>query len=128
MARKITFGAYLRACRIKAGYGLLAFAEEIGMRPSNLSNVEHSRIPPPQDPDVLETMARALRLSEAGRRRLADLAVAHKTALPPDVARFAARHRAIPVLLRTVKDRRLTAKEVKEVAAFIERRYRKRAR
>ncbi len=127
MARKTTFGEYLRACRIESGYGLRAFAEEIGMQPSNLSNVEHGRIPPPQDSDMLATMGRVLRLSEAQRRRLADLAVAHKTALPPDVARFAARHRAIPVLLRTIKDSQLTPKEVRDVAAFINRRYRKRA-
>jgi hypothetical protein len=59
------------------------------MQPSNLSNVEHGRISPPQDLGTLTRLAEVLGFQEGSkeRERLFDLAVSHKkSALPPDVA------------------------------------------
>jgi len=41
------FGEYLRQLRLDAGFGLRAFAETVGMKPSNLSRLETGRIGPP---------------------------------------------------------------------------------
>jgi len=126
MARRETFGEYLRACRLKAGYGLRVFAEAIEMRPSNLSNVEHGRIPPPQDLGTLIRTADALGFPEGSRERerLFDLAVAHKQQkLPADVAAFAARTPGIPVILRTLQNRRLTKKQIENLTRYINRRF-----
>ena len=122
MTQRGSFGAYLRECRLKAGYGLRSFAEAIDMQPSNLSNVEHDRGTPPQDPAALATIADTLGLLEGSkeRTRLFDLAVAHKQpALPPDVAAFAAKTPGIPVLLRTIENRRLTREDLARLTDHI---------
>jgi len=125
MARRETFGEYLRACRLKAGYGLRVFAEAIEMRPSNLSNVEHGRIPPPQDLGTQTRIADALGFPEGSkeRERLFDLAVAYKQKLPADVAAFAAKTPGIPVILRTLQNRRLTKRQVEDLTRYINRRF-----
>ncbi|MBI2163810.1 MAG: helix-turn-helix domain-containing protein [candidate division NC10 bacterium] len=125
MGRRETFGEYLRACRLKAGYGLRVFAEAIEMQPSNLSNVEHGRLPPPQDLGTLTRIAEALGFPEGSkeRERLFDLAVAAKgQKLPADLAAFAAKTPGIPVILRTLQNRRLSRKEIEDLTQYINRR------
>jgi transcriptional regulator with XRE-family HTH domain len=125
MGRRETFGEYLRACRLKAGYGLRVFAEAIEMQPSNLSNIEHGRLPPPQELGTLTGIAEALGFPEGSkdRERLFDLAVAAKRQkLPADVAAFAAKTPGIPVILRTLQNRRLSRKEIEDLTRYINRR------
>ncbi len=111
MGKPSTFGEYLRACRLEAGYGLRAFAEAIEMQPPNLSNIEHGRANPPQDKTTLTKIADSLGLRGGARHLLFDLAVAHKPGtLPADVADFAGKTPGVPVLLRTLADRRLSPK------------------
>src|SRR5262245_66128125 len=114
MTKRETFGEFLRAQRLRAGLGLRAFAEVAGLQPSNLSNIEHGRIAPPQDKATLEEFASLLGLTpgSAEWEKLFDLAVAGKDRLPADVAAFAARTPGIPVLLRTIEKRGLTPAEL----------------
>ena len=77
---------------------------------------------------LLARIAEMLGMPEGSeeRERLHDLAVAHKKgALPADVASFAARTPGIPVILRTVKNRRLTEREIIDLAEYINRRFKK---
>lgn len=123
MVKRQTFGEYLRACRLKAGMGLRTFAEASGMKPSNVSAIEYGRQAPPQSEAVLRRLADALGLPAASeeRRRLADLAVKHKPGtLPPDVAAFAGRTAGIPVLLRTIENKRLTKADLKRLAEYVD--------
>jgi transcriptional regulator with XRE-family HTH domain len=116
-----TFGEFLRARRLRAGLGLRAFAEAAGMQPSNLSNVERGRIPPPQDKATLEGLAELLGMSDEERARLFDLAVAGRDRLPADVAAFAARTPGIPVLLRTIENRGLKRAELEKLTDYVNR-------
>ena len=126
MGSQQTFGEFLRACRLRAGYGLRSFAEAIDMRPSNLSNIEHGRANPPQDRDALTRLADTLGLRGAERHRLFDLAVKHKPgALPADVADYAGRNPGIPVLLRTIAGRRLTRKDLDALVEHVKEQGRK---
>jgi transcriptional regulator with XRE-family HTH domain len=123
MGKRQTFGEYLRACRLKAGMGLRTFAEAAGMKPSNVSAIEYGRPAPPQSEAVLRRMADALGLPLASeeRRRLAYLAVKHKVgALPPDVAAFAGRTPGIPVLLRTIENKRLSKADLKRLTEYVD--------
>lgn len=123
---KSNFGAFIRERRLAAELGLRRFAEMIGMLPSNLSNIEHGRLNPPQDPEMLKRIANALDMQRgtANWARLHDLAVAHKdAALAPDVAQYAARAPGVPLLLRTIADRRLTEAELEKLAEYIESQY-----
>ncbi len=119
------FGEFLRAQRLRAGFGLRAFAEAAGMQPSNLSNMEHGRIPPPQDRTTLEGLAELLGLADDERARLFDLAVAGRDRLPADVAAFAAQTPGIPVLLRTIENRGLKRAELEKLTEYVNRLRRK---
>jgi transcriptional regulator with XRE-family HTH domain len=129
MAKTMTFGEFLRAQRLKAGLGLRAFAEAAGLQPSNLSNIEHGRIPPPQDREILNRIADLLNLVEesADRATLFDLAVRGRDRLPADVAAFAARTPGIPVLLRTIENRGLSQTELARLTKYVNRLRRKKA-
>lgn len=115
------FGEFLRAQRLRAGFGLRTFAEAAGLQPSNLSNIEHGRIPPPQDKATLEGLAELLGLTGDECGRLFDLAVAGRERLPADVAAFAARTPGIPVLLRTIENRGLSREELEKLAKYVNR-------
>jgi transcriptional regulator with XRE-family HTH domain len=129
MAKTITFGEFLRTNRLKAGLGLRAFAEAAALQPSNLSNMEHGRIAPPQDREILDRIADLLNLPEgsAERATLFDLAVRGRGRLPADVATFAARTPGIPVLLRTIENRGLSEKELARLTKYVNRIGRKKA-
>jgi transcriptional regulator with XRE-family HTH domain len=120
------FGQFLRRLRLEKGHGLRVFAEKVAMQPSNLSNIELGRLKPPQDPETLAKIAEALGLEpNSGEwNGLHELAVAHKEgALAPDLAAYAGKTPGIPVLLRTIADRRLVAEELEELRDYIESRY-----
>lgn len=119
-----TFGGCLRELRLKAGYGLRRFAVETGFQPSNLSNLERGKLRPPREAERLGQIAEALGLLEGTRDwvRFFDLAAdAQKAPLPADVEGYALRHKAIPVLLRTAKAKKLTDREFRELADYINR-------
>jgi transcriptional regulator with XRE-family HTH domain len=122
-----TFGEYLRALRLRVGVGLRAFAEAAAMQPSNLSNLEHGRLNPPQDKETLDQLAELLGLETGSpaRARLFDLAVAGRDRPPADVAAFAARTPGIPVLLRTIENRGLSEEELRQLTARIRARRRR---
>ncbi len=131
MGRRQSFGEYLRACRLKAGFGLRIFAEAAGMKPSNLCAIEYGRQAPPQGAAALGQIADALGLPNGSRdrQRLFDLAVAHKKgALPPDVAAFAAQTPGVPVLLRTIANKRLTRQDLQRLTEYVNSQLGKRAR
>ena len=109
------FGSYLRSLRLKAGYGLRRFAAQVGYQPSNLSNLERGKLPPPRDPQVLEELADALSLAEgsAEREKFFDLArEALDVPLPADVERYARSRKAVTVLLRAARDKHLTDEDL----------------
>ncbi|MBI3109314.1 MAG: helix-turn-helix domain-containing protein [Candidatus Rokubacteria bacterium] len=124
MAQEETFGEFLRAQRLKAGFGLRAFAEAAGMQPSNLSNLEHGRLAPPQEKSTLDALAELLGLAPGSeeRARLFDLAVASRERLPADVASFAARTPGIPVLLRTIENKGLGKKDLERLTEYVTKR------
>jgi transcriptional regulator with XRE-family HTH domain len=129
MERGQSFGEFLRACRLRAGYGLRSFAEAIDMQPSNLSNIEHGRANPPQDREVLTRVADTLGLRGSERHQFFDLAVKHKPgALPADVADYVGKNPGIPVLLRTIAGRRLTRKDLDALVDHVKEQGRKAAR
>ena len=129
MAKTMTFGEFLRSHRLKAGFGLRAFAEAAGLQPSNLSNIEHGRIAPPQDREILNRIADLLNLSEESPERatLFDLAVKGRDRLPADIAAFAARTPGIPVLLRTIENRGLSQEELAQLTKYVNRLRQKKA-
>ena len=122
----LTFGAYLRQKRLEKGFGLRSFARRIGMDASNLSNIERGKIKPPRGEYLLSIIAEALgfRLDDPERKELFDLAVEDiPDRIPADIAGYAAEVRLIPVLLRTIADKRLTEEQIRKLADRINEEY-----
>lgn len=116
--KKIAFGKLLRDFRVKRGFGLRAFAKKAGMQPSNLSFIENGRVPPPQDESILFRMASLLGLKKGTSEwgSFFDLAVeGRKNRLPADIAADREMRDLLPVMLRTVANRKLKASDLKQL-------------
>jgi transcriptional regulator with XRE-family HTH domain len=120
------FGMFLRQARLRAGYGLRAFAFAVGLQPSNLSNIERGKISPPQAAERLRLMAEALGIIEGSAEwnKLFDLAAQYKEGtLPPDIKEVASSKKGIPILLRTVDNKKLTEKQLRELTEYVNKHF-----
>jgi transcriptional regulator with XRE-family HTH domain len=120
------FGKFLRKLRLEAGFGLRAFAEATGMKPSNLSRLETGRLRPPASAEPLARIAAALGLDEASPefRKLNDLAAQAKPGrVAPDVQDYAAQQPGVPLLLRTAKGKQLDEGQFRRLAEYIEKHF-----
>jgi transcriptional regulator with XRE-family HTH domain len=104
------WGDFVRRKRLGMGYGLRRFAELVGMLPSNYNHMEKGRMSPPQSNAKLDEIAKLLGIAPGSTEyhKFMDLAVASKDKLPVDVEAYAKENKLIPVLLRTLKNRRMT--------------------
>lgn len=121
-----TFGGLLKKIRVEeADIGLRAFADLINMKPSNLSNIERDRIPPPASRKAIDGISDALGLPRGDPRRekLFDLAAKAKNRIPADVADAVKGQPGIPVLVRTVANKQLSEKKLRELAEYIKKFY-----
>ena len=118
----VTFSAYLKQLRLERGYGLREFARIIDMQPSNLSNLERGKLPPLRHKESLEVISDALGLSDDDPRRkeLFDLAVAGTPdRLPADLVSYAAEVKVIPLLLRTIAEKKLSESQIRQLTQDI---------
>lgn len=121
-----TFGGMLRRIRIEeADIGLRAFADLINMKPSNLSNIERDCIPPPASRKAIDRICDALGLpkNDSRREKLFDLAAKAKNRIPADIAEAVKEWPGIPVLVRTVANKQLSEKKLRELAEYIKKFY-----
>ena len=99
--------------------GLEWVARLVGLLPSNYNHMEKGRTPPPQDRARLDQISEVLGLG-AGTGEYADLfdlAVAGKDKLPADVADFAKNNEMVPVLLRTLANRKLSKSQFSDLVS-----------
>ena len=117
-----TFGEWLKSRRAQRKLTLRVFAQKAGIDPGNLSRYERGLIPPPQDEAVLERVGHALGLSPGSRewKEMVDLAAVGAGRLPPDVANDPELLKALPVLFRTVKGKKLSREELIRLARRIQ--------
>jgi len=122
-----SFGQLLKKIRIeKANIGLRRFAELVELQASNLSNIERGKIPPPANSKTLNCICDTLGLSKSDplRVKLFDLAAQYKSKrIPADVADIIKQNAGVPVLVRTVDNKQLSEKKLKDLAKYIEEHY-----
>ena len=109
----MNWGEFVRQKRLEAGLGLRQFAGLIGILPSNYNHMEKGRMSPPQDKARLDQIAAVLAIEPGSEdyHALMDLAVQEKDKLPADVEAYAKQNRLVPVLLRTLDNRKLSEEE-----------------
>ena len=117
-----SFGEWLKSRRAERKLTLRTFAEMARIDPGNLSRYERGGIAPPQDEAVLERIGRALGLSpDSGEwKEMIDLAAVGAGRIPPDVARDPELLKALPVLFRTLKGKKLSGEELIRLARRIQ--------
>jgi transcriptional regulator with XRE-family HTH domain len=109
----MNWGELVRQKRLEAGLGLRQFASQIGILPSNYNHMEKGRMSPPQDKQKLDQISETLGIpiGSSDYIKLMDLAVAGKDKLPADVEEYAKSNLLVPVLLRTLNDKKLSDEE-----------------
>jgi transcriptional regulator with XRE-family HTH domain len=120
------FGQLLKKIRVEeANLGLRNFAELVELQPSNLSNIERGKIPPPANKETLDRICDTLGLSPTDPRRaeLFDLAVEDSKRVPADIATAIKENEGVPVLVRTVANKQLSDEKLRELAKYIEENY-----
>ena len=127
MQTEQSFGQLLKKLRIeKANIGLRRFAELVELQPSNLSNIEQSKIPPPANSKMIKRICDTLGLSKSDplRSKFFDLAAPYKSnRIPADVADIIKENAGVPVLVRTVANRQLSENKLRELAEYIKEHY-----
>jgi len=120
--RGSTWGEFVRALRLQAGYGLRTFAALLGYQPSNYSNMETGRAKPPKDAGRLREIAETLGITEGTKdwHSFHDLAAkAQKAPVPADVAEYAATRPIVPLLLRTTEGKKLSDRQIRELIDYV---------
>jgi len=110
------FGELLKEFRIKRGETLREFCLKHGFDPGNMSKVERGLLPPPAH-EKLETIAIGLGL-QAGAEdwdRLFDAASVERGQLPAYVLSNEQLLEKLPVFLRTLNNKKLTADKLDEL-------------
>lgn len=99
----MTFGEFVKEKRQTMGITLRAFAEELNIAPSYVSDIEkHKRNAPSQE--ILERMAIILHLSEIDKNKLFDLAAASKNTIADDITGYVGGNPNVRVALRKAKE------------------------
>jgi transcriptional regulator with XRE-family HTH domain len=111
----MTFGKFLKEKRLRANFGLRAFAAIVALQPTNLSALEHDRRKPPTDETKLREIAEKLGLQENTKDWATFFDLAREADELPADLRHMANRGLVPALLRTVDNRQLTNKEMEKL-------------
>lgn len=113
------FKVLLKTYRLRARYGLRQFAELLGEIPSNYAAMESGRRGPWQTQEKLRRVADLLGLEEGSRDwDTFFLSAGRNGGMPPDIEPML-EEPMIPVLLRTVKNKRLTEDDLRRLVEAI---------
>lgn len=107
MRDEITFGAFIRSKRLESDpyISLRRMAELLDISPVYMSNIEVGRKPAPKE-DVLENLARILKLDKRELEIMYDLAAESKNyvAVPGDLPEYISANEYARIALRMAKD------------------------
>ena len=111
------FGEFFKTKRQALGLTLREFCLKHKLDPGNLSRLERSLLPPPQDRKLLEEYAKYLEMrpGTADWYTFFDLAAAAKGRLPDDLMEDEAVVAKLPLVFRTLRGKRLTDKQLNEL-------------
>lgn len=122
---KERFGGYLKKLRLEKRIGLREFARLIGILPSNLCHIESGKHSVPQNPEFLKKVVKTLGLKESDSEteKLYNLATKHGE-IPADVREYMCEQDimgALPVMARTIKNKKLTRKDIEKLIEDIKK-------
>jgi len=117
------FGELFKGYRVASTQTLRNFCVEHGFDPGNISKLERGIMPPPQSEAKLRQYAEALKLPAGSEefREFVDLGLSCAGQIPSDIMADEDLVRKLPVLLRTVSGKKLSAKELDRLVEEIRR-------
>lgn len=117
------FGLFFKAIRKEKKITLRQFCKVASADPGNISKMERSVWPPPQDKQILERYARALEIKEGSDEwyHFFDLAAADCGIVPQDLMEDEKVVEMLPVFFRTLRGQKPTEEEMKDLAELIRR-------
>ena len=116
----ITFGEFVKKTRLANRVSGREAADAVGMLPSNFSKLEHGLLNPPKDGEKQKALANAIGLKEAdARTKFFDLAGEALNAVPADIAEIISEEDALPLLLRTIGNKRLSKAAIKRLVEIV---------
>jgi transcriptional regulator with XRE-family HTH domain len=102
-----TFGSFIRRKRLQSDpyISLRKLAELLDISPVYMSNIETGRNPAPKE-DILETLARILKLNKQEQEQMYELAAETKsyTAVPGDLPEYITANEYARIALRVARD------------------------
>jgi len=118
-----SFGAFLKSLRKKKKITLREFCLKASADPANISRIERSTMPPPQDPEILERYAKALGITAGSNEwyTFFDLAAADRGIIPKDLMSDPEVVRMLPVFFRTLRGQKPTEEEMRKLADKIKK-------
>ena len=117
------FGELLKLLRLEKEISLRELAKKSGNDVAYLSRLERSIVCPPQKKEIIESIIKVLGVSKEQQQKLYDLADSENGDYPKDVKDKLTQFEAIPILLRTINNKKLSDEEIKELANRINKEY-----
>ena len=93
-----TFGSFLREIRESRGISNRALANQIGIAPGYMNDIEKGRRNPP--PGRLERIAAVLRMTQEEKAKMYDLAGNARNEIPDDITEYLKGHEAAQAVIR----------------------------
>jgi transcriptional regulator with XRE-family HTH domain len=123
MAIAKTFGELFKSKRISNGLTLREFCRINGFDPGNVSKIERGLFQPPQSKEMLLKYASALGIKEGTEEWLTfcDLAITSAGKIPDDIVSNQELMNALPVLFRTVRNKKLAKEDLGKLIKSIKR-------
>ena len=111
----VTFGDFVKDCRIKQNITLREFCRLNDLDPSNWSKIERGLLSPPRSKQVLTAIAKSLNMSSDSEdfKTLLDLAAISQ--IPSHLLSDQSILEKLPVFFRTLRGEKPTRKELEKI-------------
>jgi transcriptional regulator with XRE-family HTH domain len=118
-----SFGEFFKSLRKKKRITLREFCIRASADPANISRLERSAMPPPQDTDILERYAKALDIKVGSNDwyTFFDLAASSRGIIPKDLMSDQEVVKMLPAFFRTLRGQKPTEDEMRKLADKIRR-------
>ena len=116
-----TFGGFVKSIRLANGISARDASQGAGMLPSNFSKLEHGALSPTKDASKQRGLAGAIgiKIGTADETRFFDLAAKAAKSIPIDLAEIISKEDAVPLLLRTIGNKRLSKSDIERLIEIV---------
>jgi transcriptional regulator with XRE-family HTH domain len=116
-----TFGSFVKKTRLANGITARNASQNAGMLPSNFSKLEHGAFAPSREPAKQRQLAASIGLMPESHEEneFFDLAAKAAKSIPVDIADIISKEDAMPLLLRTIGNKRLTKADIERLIEIV---------